>query len=200
PDATPTPSAPVEVAEPRVLPRWDPFSVADAPVRKTVVPLELAPPEAAPSVLEQPLEAAVLAWPEEGRDLRVLGADGSWRSVPGTAEKVTGTSRLVTPALSHDGRLLAHPTDAGILVVDLSAGQHRTRPWPDHHVGPWDWPPELRWMPGANELAVLHWRGTGLVGFDGSARRAPYGGEDGVGLAIDPDGPIVHRRWGEQDL
>ncbi|WP_220138362.1 hypothetical protein, partial [Nocardioides massiliensis] len=199
PDPAPTASAPAETHDP-VLARWDPFTVVDAPVRETVLPMDVEPPATAPSVLEQPIGAAVLAWPEEGRDVRLLAVDGTWRSVPGTVEAVSGTNRLVTPALSHDGRLLAHPTDAGILVVDLAAGEQRTIAWPDPLAGPSDWPPELRWMPGEQQVAVLHWRGTWLVGLDGSSRRAPYGGEYGTGLAIDPEGPIVHRRWEDQDL
>lgn len=204
PEPSPTTSAPVQVAEPVILPRWDPFTVEDAPVRETVLPIEVDPPASAPSVLEQPIGAAVLAWPSQGRDLLLLGTDGGWRSVPDTADPVGGTTRLAEPALTHDGRMLAHPTDAGVLVVDLAAGERRTVAWPGRLAGPWDWPPELRWLPGGEEIAVLDGRGTWLVGLagaeEGVARRAPYGGEYGAGLAIDPAGPVVHRRWEEQDL
>lgn len=175
-----------------VGPWWDPFTVADAALRNSVLPDPISPPAAAPSVFDQPIAAAALAWPEEGQDLRLLGYDGEWRSVPGTADAVKGTLRdVVGPALSSDGDEVAMSTNDGILVVDIAAGSQQLIPWPGPISHPWDTAPRLQWLPGGDGFLVHHWKAPWLVGMDGTGRRAPYGGSYGLGLAVDPDGPIV---------
>lgn len=194
---SPSPSA----LDDAVLPRWDPFTVADQPPPESMLPTRIAPPVSAPSITDQPLSAAVLAWPEEGRDLRLLGTDGTWRSVPETANAVTGTLRdVVGPALSNDGRQVAMSTNQGILVVDVTSGERRTIPWPGEIAEPSDTAPGLLWLPDGAGFAVLHWRATWLVGFGGQGRKAPYSGTNGGGLAFDPDGTVVERRWEQTDL
>lgn len=184
-----------------VQPRWDPFTVAEAPLHETVLPPRLQPPAEAPSVADSPMSAALVAWPEEGQDLRLLGTDGTWRTVEGTADAVTGALRdMVDPALSIDGRQVAMSTDAGILVVDVTSGEQRTIPWPDELAGPWDDAPGLLWRAGDEGFLVRHWRDTWIVDTDGAARKAPYGGPYGLGLAVDPAGPVVERRSEQDDI
>lgn len=198
----PNPPTPVPPDEPVVHPTWDPFTVVDAPLRDTVLPERLAPPEAAPAIEDDPMPAAVVAWPAAGRDVMLLGEDGRWRSVPGTAEALSGSLRdVVRPVLPSGGQKVAMSTDAGILVVDVTTGARRTIPWPDE-LAEWDTAPELRWAPLGNAagLVVLHWSDTWLVELDGTARRAEYSRPYGNGLAFDPVGPVVEKRWEELDL
>ncbi len=208
PSVTPSTTAETETPGPlnAVQPRWDPFTIEDEPFHPTALPASLAPPAEAPSVADQPMTAAVIAWPEEGQDLRLLGTDGDWRSVPGTAEAVTGTLHdVVIPALSSDGRQVAMSTNDGILVVDVTSGEPRTIPWPDEIApediaNPWDVAPALRWLPDDEGFAVFHWRSTWLVGLDGESEKAPYGGPYGTGLAFDPDGAVIEHRFESRDL
>lgn len=191
----PAPVAPTKGSsshEPRVFPEWDPFAIAGAPVRDSVLPARLDPPDLPPSVLDQPVERAVLAWPEKGHDLRLLDDRGRWRCVPGTAEAVAGTFAAAPPvALSDDGRQVAISTNAGLRVVEVATGADRVVPWPKPLAGPWDSPPNLLWLPGAEQVAVLHWDDTWVMGLDGSVHRPPWGGPSGIGVAIDRDGGVV---------
>lgn len=201
--AMPTQPPPTESLNPAdaVQPMWDPFTVIDGAVQPTLLPAELDPPANPPSLAERAMEAAVIAWPAEGKDLRLLGPDGTWRSVPGTARAVSGTLRdVVKPALSSDGRQVAMSVNDGILIVDVTTGEQRTIPWPQALAGPWDSVPELLWEPHDEGWVVLHWEATWLVALDGTPRKAPYGGEYGAGLAIDPDGTVVEHRWDHHDV
>lgn len=199
----PTQPVPAPPDEPVVHPTWDPFTVVDAPLRDTVLPELLEPPDDAPAIEDDPVPAAVVAWPAAGRDVMLLGEDGRWRSVPGTADALSGTfGDVVEPALGHGGQKVAMSTDAGILVVEVATGARRTIPWPDPVAPPWDTAPELRWAPLGNAagLAVLHWNETWLVELDGTAQKAPYSRPYGTGLAFEPVGPVVEKRWEELDL
>lgn len=193
-DSTPTPAP--DPAPGAVKPRWDPFTIKDVPLRESVLPELLDPPATAPSVADLPMDAAVVAWPEEGYDLRLLGTDGTWRSVPGT---LAARDSFASPALSNDGRQVALSTSTGILVVDVTRGRQETIPWPDPISVPWDSPPQLSWLPDGRGWIVQHWPGTWLVGPDGRSSKAPFGGayEDMTGLAVDADGTVVERRWVE---
>lgn len=178
----------------RVFPEWDPFSIANAPQRASALPSRLEPPALPASVLDQPIQRAVLAWPEVGHDLRILDDRGRWRRVPGTADAVAGTLRPVAPAaLSDDGGKVAISTNAGLRVVDVTTGDDRLLPWPDQLAGPWDDAPGLLWLPGGEELAVLHWADTWVMGLDGGLRKPPWGREYGVGLGVDRDGGVVEQ-------
>ncbi|WP_110182065.1 hypothetical protein [Nocardioides solisilvae] len=203
PTSTGVPSPPAPPPDPVVHPTWDPFTVVDAPLRDTVLPERLVPPAEAPAIEDDPVPAAVVAWPAKGRDVMLLGEDGRWRSVPGTADALSGTfGDVVEPVLGHGGQKVAMSTDAGILVVEVATGARRTIPWPDPVAPPWDTAPELRWAPLGNAagLAVLHWNETWLVELDGTARKAPYSRPYGTGLAFEPVGPVVEKRWEELDL
>lgn len=181
--------------------RWDPLTLVDDPVRRSVLPARLDPPEQPPNVADAPMEAAVLAWPEVGQDLKLLGTDGGWRCVKGTADDVDGTiGRLLRPALTHDGTKVAVATNDGVLVVDVATGDERLVPWPAPLAGPGDDPPSLRWLPGDDGLLVLHWKDTWVMELDGSFRKASYGGRYGSGLAVDPAGTVVERRTELDDL
>lgn len=189
PVAPTTDSAPVT---PRVFPEWDATAIADAPQRDSVLPARLSPPDLPPSVLDQPVARAALVWPEPGRDVRILDDRGRWRCVPGTADAVAGTFAQSPPvALSDDGRQVAISTTAGLRVVDVTTGADLVVPWPKPLAGPWDSPPDLLWMPGGDQLAVLHWDDTWVMGLDGSVHRPPWGGPSGIGVAIDRDGGVV---------
>jgi hypothetical protein len=186
---TPRPTAGIPSEEVGEL--WDPFTVADEPLHPTVLPEPIEPPELPPRVSADPMEAAVVAWPEDGSDLRLLGTDGVWRCVPDTADAVTGSlSSTVRAALSSDGTKVAVSVDDGIRVVDVTTGDEQLLPWPDQVEQPWDAPPGLSWLPGDDSIAVLHWRETLIVGLDGESRRAPFGEPYGA-LAVDPDGLVV---------
>ena len=75
PSVTPSATADTETPGPlnAVQPRWDPFTIEDEPFHPTTLPANLAPPAAAPSVADEPMTAAVIAWPEEGQDLDCWG-------------------------------------------------------------------------------------------------------------------------------
>lgn len=178
----------------QVFPEWDPFTIADAPLRASVLPARLEPPGQPVSVLDEPIERAVLIWPQKGHDLRLLDDRGGWRSLPGTADAVAGTLRGIAPAaLSDDGRRLAVSTNAGVRVVDVTTGEDRLLPWPDPVAGPWDDAPELLWLPGDEELAVLHWADTWVMDLAGGIRKPAWGREYGVGLGVDRDGGMVEQ-------
>jgi hypothetical protein len=185
-----------------IKPRWDPFSVPAAPLRPSVLPERLDPPDAPTAIADDPMDAAVIAWPEKDLDLRLLGSDGRWRSVPGTADAVQGRLyEVVSPALSPDGRQVAMSTNDGILVVDVTRGRSRTIPWPSGPLAePSDTAPALRWLPGDQGFVVLHWEGAWLVALDGAGRKAPYGAAPAAQVAVDPGGDVVERRWDERDL
>ena len=162
PTPLPVPAAappPVETdeAEMGTQPVWDPFTVVDAPRRRTAVPAELVPPADAPSVLESPIPAAVVAWPQEGRVLRLLGTDGQWRSVPGTESVAPGSLRdVAAPAISRDGTLVAFSSAAGLWVLDVVAGERRVLPWPEEIAAAWDTPPAVRWLAGDDAVRAAY--------------------------------------------
>ena len=169
---------------------WDPFTLPQAPRGTTVLPERLDPPDSAPSVLDAPLPAAVVAWPEEGRDVMLLGTNGEWRRVPGTANRDSGYWDEAEPELTADGGQVAISLADGVLVVDVTEGASELVPWPEPVSETWDGTPALRWMPGETELVVLHWKRTWLMDLEGGFRPAPFGDEYGAGLAIDPAGPV----------
>lgn len=181
--------------------RWDPFSLPDEPRSASVLPARLEPPSSAPDVLDSPDVAAAAAWPERGRDLAVLGVDGVWREVPDTADALTGPGDYVLrPEISSDGRRIAMSTDDGILVIDIAAQTRRVMVWPSQISGSWDGPPSLRWLPGDQQLVVLHWRHTWVSALDGSFQQAPYEAGYGDGLAIDPAGPVYLSEWRTREI
>lgn len=193
------PTSPLEPAPddgPATQPLWDPFTVPDLPRGDSVLPARLAPPEVPEaSVLEQPMDRVVLAWPEPGRDLRLLGSDGRWRVVPGTRDAVSGTLRpVVRPAISHDGTRVAMATLDGLLVVDVTTGTSTTLDWAAELAPPWDTPPDLLWSAADDELVVRLWKRPWVVALDGTTRRAPYRGWFAA-LAVDPAGPVYQNDY-----
>lgn len=205
-DGSPSPSASAlpgtpPATGPATQPLWDPFDVPDLPRRETSLPVRLDPPEGVlPTIAQQPAAQVVVAWPEEGSDLRLLGADGAWRVVPGTADAVGPTFRpVVRPAISSDGTLVAWAAVEGLVVLDVVSGDTTTLPWPDELAPPWDLPPDLRWLGGEEELVVLHWRRPWLMGLDGTAGPAPYRGRF-VALAADPSGTVVENDYPSRRL
>lgn len=200
---TPMPSGKFEfIGDHRTQPVWDPFDLPAAPRRDSTLPTTLAAPEAAPSITGDPLPDIVVAWPEAGRDLRLLGSNGEWRSVPGTATAIEGSLYdVVWPTISPDGDRVAMSTDAGILVVDAS-GDLETISWPPELAGPFDTRPALLWRPGDEGFVVQHWERPWFVGVDGSGEPAPFGGKLSSGsVMVDPDdGTVREKRWQRNDL
>lgn len=193
PTSVPT-AVPTDEADLGTQPVWDPFTVVDAPRGDSVLPERLDPPADPPSVLDEPLPAVVLAWPEEGRALRLLGSNGQWRSVPGSESVVPRSLRdVAVPAISSDGTRVAFSSEAGLWVVDVTSGERTILPWPEEIAQPTDTPSAVRWMPGDLAVLVLHWRMPWVMGLGGSAERASYLGQYTGGLAIDPDGPVLER-------
>lgn len=186
---------------PATQPLWDPFDVPGLPRRETLLPARLDPPAGAlPTFAERPAARVLLAWPEEGRDLRILGADSGWRTVPGTADVVGPALRpVVRPAISGDGTRVAYATVDGVAVLDVTAGTTLTLPWPAEIDAPWDTPPDLLWRAGDEDLVVLHWRRPWVMGLDGSDGPAPYPGRF-VALAVDPAGPVVQNDYERRRL
>lgn len=175
---------------------WDPRDLPDAPVRASTLPAELSPPDSpGASVAEDPMAGVVVAWPQVGHDLRLLGTDGRWRTVPGTRDAVAGSMYDVArPAISHGGTRVAMSTLAGILVVDVTTGEELIVPLPTELAPPWDTPPELRWLPGDEGFLVLQWKNNWLVDLDGESRRAPYRGVL-PSIAVDPGGDVYQNDY-----
>lgn len=200
---TPSPSpttlpTPAETNEAKMgtQPLWDPFTVVDAPRRDSPLPVELAPPSEAPSIFESPIPAAVLVWPEQDRALMLLSTEGEWRSVPGTESIAPSSLRdVAAPAISSDGRLVAFAAEAGLWVVDVAAGERQVLPWPDPIAAAWDTPPGVLWMPGDDEVLVLHWNTPWIMAVDGSDTDASYLGRYTNTVAVDPAGPLVQRQF-----
>lgn len=193
PTATPTV---VETAEPGMgtQPVWDPFTVVDEPRFDSVLRNDLDPPASAPSVLDQPVPAVVLAWPEEGRDLRLLSPGGEWRAVPGTASVGASTLRpVLSPAISSDGHLVAFAAEEGLWVVDATTGERRVLGWPEEISQPWDTLPDVQWMAGDEAVLVHHWDTPWIVGLDGSDEDASYLGRYTASVAAGPDGALLQR-------
>lgn len=201
PTSAPTVTPPLD-ANPATQPVWDPFTVVDAPRAPSPLPADVVPPAEPPSLSDEPLPDVVLAWPQEGEDLRVLSTDGQWRSVPGTARAIQGTFHdVVVPVISRAGDQIAMSTDAGVLVVEAATGDQKVLPWPPELAGPFDGRPRLLWLPDDEGVLVLHFEEPWLMGFDGSAKRAPYGGPYGSGVMVDPDtGTVRERRWEDRTL
>ena len=182
-------------------PVWDPFTLADSDRDESVLPEVLDPPAEAPSLFDEPLDAAVVAWPEEGRDLMLLGVDGSWRSVPGTADAVRGTLRdVVRPVLTSDGKTVAMSTTDGILVVDVTEGTQQVLPWPAEIRQPTDTVPPLQWLPGNEQLNVDYYDKQWIVGLDGSDREAPWSTDPTYQVAVDQAGQVRQFRYDRRDL
>lgn len=197
PSPTATPSAVgTDEAKMGTQPLWDPFTVVDSPRGPTVLPEVLAPPADAPSVLDAAIPAAVVAWPEEDRPIMLLSPLGDWRSIPGTESIAPSSLRdVASPAISSDGRLVTFAAEAGLWVVDVVAGEQRLLPWPEQVAEAWDTPPGVRWMPGDEAVLVMHWNTPWVMGLDGSDVSAAYLGQYAGGIAIDPDGPLLERRF-----
>lgn len=190
PPVAPTSGTPevTETAGEARIDTWDPFGLGGAPVRPSLLPRRIDPPSNAPAIRDRLPGRALLAWPVPDGDVLLLGDDEQWASVP-------DTSGPVATALTHDGRMLSLSTEAGLRTIDLATGADVVLPWPAPLAPPWDSPPELRWLPGGEEIAVLHWRDTWVMGVDGSSRRPPWGRPYGGGLGIDPEpgGPVVEQ-------
>lgn len=203
PQPTPTSTSTLEyVGDHRTQSVWDPFDLPTAPRRDSVLSTTLAAPETAPSIADNPLPDIVVAWSEARRDLRLLGSNGQWRSVPGTGSAIVGSlSDVVRPAISPTGDRVAMSTDAGILVVHAS-GEEQIIPWPPELEGPFDTRPALLWRPGDEGFVVMHWKQPWVVGFDGIGEPAPFGNKHSVGtLMVDPDdGTVREKRWKTNDL
>ncbi|UMG92778.1 hypothetical protein [Nocardioides sp. TF02-7] len=199
--AAPSSSSTPAGDERAIGPRWDPRSVPEAPLRRSVLPESLAPPALPPDVAGAPMEAAVLAWPAAGRDLRLLGTDGEWRRVKDTADAVASTGApFAQPALSSDGTEVAMATDDGLLVVDVTTGDQEVLPWPAPLAPPSDTPPAVDWLPGDDGFYVATWPHAWFLDRQGAAERAPFGHRYAGGVAIDPDGGFVEKRYTHHDL
>lgn len=198
PGPTPTPSTTPSVVDtdPATQEIWDPFTVVDAPRRSSVLPDELSPPSAAPSIADAPLSDIVVAWPEEGEDLRLLASSGDWRSVPGTATAIQGSLYdVVKPAISPGGDRVAMATDAGILVVE-AGGAQQVVPWPPELAGPFDTRPAVLWRPDDAGFVVMHWARPWLVDLEGNGEPAPFGDRNNSQVMVDPDTGVVREsRW-----
>ena len=192
PGPTPTPST--EDGDPATQAVWDPFMLPDVPRVPSVLSPLLVPPEDPPALEDSPLPDVVVAWPEVGTDLRLLGTDGEWRSVTGTATAVRGMQYdILRPAISPDGRRVAMATNDGVLVVDATTGTRRVVPWPHGLDGPRDLLPRVLWRPGAAGLVVVDWRKPWLVDLEG--RGSPLmGGGEASELMIDPDDGTLRDR------
>lgn len=203
PTATPTSSVPTPERDPDAIaqPVWDPFTVVDAPVRDSSLPLALAAPTETPaSVLDDPVPDVVLAWPEEGRELLLLSTNGEWRSIPDSADPPGAYARPMVgaPALSADGHRVAFSTEAGVRVVDVTTGGDTTHPWPEPLAGPWDTAPELVWR--GDGLVIMHWRGTWSLDPDGRFARAGFDAGYGDSFAVAPDGSAYVKDTEQREL
>jgi hypothetical protein len=191
PSATPSPST-VD-RDPATQEVWDPFALADAPRRASVLPDELSPPADPPELADWPLPDVVVAWPGPGVDLRVLGSNGEWRTIAGTATAVRGSFQdVVSPTISPDGDRVAMSTNEGILVV-AATGERQVIGWPDELAGPWDTWPDLLWRPDDEGFVVRHWERPWFVAMDGTGSPIPGEGNP-YSVMVDPDDGTVRDR------
>lgn len=207
PSRTPTPgdtTPPVEEShsafDPNEQPLWDPLTLGEASARDSLLPARLEPPVNPPSIARLPMEAAVIAWPQEGEDVRLLGTDGEWRCIEGTADAAGSTWWYSNPALSSDGTRVAMSSEDGVVVADVTTGEQEVIPWPDALHAPWDTAPEVRWLPDNTGLAVFYWNGNWVVDLDGNWREAPFARGYSTSVAIDHDGPIIAHNWRTSEL
>jgi hypothetical protein len=190
-------------ADEAIGPTWDPRSVVDAPPHASVLSSELAPPDLPPNIQDDPMDVAVLAWPEAGADLKLLGIDGRWRCIGDTADLADetaypGWSGVAQPALSDDGTRVAMPGNDGILVVDVRTGEQETITWPGQLAPPRDSPPLVEWL-NDDHLVVREYPRAWVVGLDEAARPAPFGRP--YEFAVDrDDGSVVEKRYDLNDI
>lgn len=198
PSRAPAPAIRVTDVDPATQPVWDPFDIGGAPLRPSRLPADLDPPLDPPALTTMP--GVLVAWPEKGADVRLLGTDGEWRTVAGTADAVRGTLvDQVLPAISHDATRVAMSTTDGLRVVDVTTGEDRTIAWPTPIAGPWDNAPQLQWLPEDDGVIVLHWRTPWLMRLDGSARAAPYPSSYVI-TAVDPGGAVYQNDYERRRL
>jgi hypothetical protein len=192
PTPTSTPSPSTDDRDPATQAVWDPFTLADAPRRATVLPDELSPPADPPDLAGSSLPDLVVAWPSGG-NLRVLGSNGEWRKVEDTATLVDGSMRdRLAPAISPQGDRVAMSTNDGILVVSADGGREIID-WPEGLAGPWDVPPDLIWRPDDEGFVVRHWERPWYVAMDGTGTPVPAG-ENPYSVMVDPDDGTVRDR------
>lgn len=196
PTVTTTPSG----FDPGAQRLWDPLTIEDAPARSSVLPDRLEPPDNPPTVARLPMDAAVVAWPEEGEDVRLLGTDGQWRCIDGTDDVAESTWWYSNPVLSSDGTQVAMSSKDGIVVVDVTTGDQEVIPWPDELHAPWDSAPEVRWLPGDAGFAVFFWNDNWVVDLAGDWKRPPFARAYSNSVAIDPNGAIIQHQWRVDEL
>lgn len=135
-EPTPAPAPPTRTAEPDLV-TFDPQEVDDLPVAPadpmSLLPEVLDVPASTPSLVEDPVAAAVLT---VGRPdaVKVLGVDGDWRHVYAPVE---GGSVELAP----DGTRLLVQTADGVDLWDVATGERTTLPLPPepgNDIG-WTW-------------------------------------------------------------
>lgn len=200
PAFTPGSSAPAAPnANPATQPVWDPLSIEAAPHRPTNLPERIDLQTAqGPALQAQPMSGIVAALRDDN-SLRLLGTDGSWRTVSIASSQGAsfGVDDVTRPAISSDGTRVAVATKAGIRVVDGTTSTELTIPWPERFAPPGDSPPNVEWQPGDDGFIIFDIDRTWLVELDGSSRAAPY---RSYALGIDPDGPVYQNDFETQTL
>lgn len=176
---TPSPTA-TGTAEDRP---WNPQEAGDLPAAPDWVapalPDLLDPPTTSPNLAQAPVEAAVAAV-EVGDAVRLLGTDGTWRTVP-----LTGDYPYF--ALSPAGTRLViweSGESSPVTVVDVASGVSSQVAYPSDYV-----PFDTSWWQWLDEQRLYLSSGQGwLVPADGGATQpVPYVGY----LTVDDDGEVL---------
>lgn len=185
---SPPPSNETPALDPALIQeRWDPRGVDELPTAELGLdlPAEIAPPQSAPLLSDEPIGFAVAAVQRQ-TVVKVLSADGTWRSVP------LGNDRPASAQLSPGGQQLAIGYDGRVDVWAMATGEMRTIGEPAGFQG-WDFA-TFAWVDEATLLLDDATGGWLVDASSGRATQVPYPRGNDYWWSADPAGQVVESR------